>query len=133
MLTAAERTRDANLQRAERRGLTPEQVVEQFSRPEIDLMKEFMARGLEPLQQYPVGPWDADFYFPEYRVAVEVDGAQHFEREQWARDRRRDRVFWKRYGIRTLRVPARFIDRGLGTWACVDAIMEQIAKFEETS
>lgn len=125
--SAAERTRDANLERARRRGLTAQDVAESFSRPEIELMKAFMAHRFEPIQQYPVGPWDADFYFPAHRVAVEVDGKQHFTKERWAKDRRRDKVFWRRYGIRTLRVRAEYVMED--PWACVRAIERQLAVF----
>lgn len=43
-----------------------------------------------------VGEHIADFYFPEERVVVEVDGASHDTIEQWVKDRHRDLQMGKR-------------------------------------
>ena len=44
-----------------------------------------------------------DFYLPQARLVIEVDGPQHKIAEQAARDRYRDRIFDER-GIRTVRI-----------------------------
>jgi very-short-patch-repair endonuclease len=45
-----------------------------------------------------------DFYLPEYKVAVELDGAQHYTKEGKKKDKRRTRLL-KKEGIHVLRVP----------------------------
>ena len=42
----------------------------------------------------------ADFYLPEYKLIIEIDGHYHDS----AKDRRRDERFWQARGIRTLRL-----------------------------
>ncbi len=62
-----------------------------------------------------------DFFAPEARLAVEVDGAAHHGRE--ARDRGRD-AFLAGYGVRTLRVKAWDVERELeGVLAAVRAAL----------
>lgn len=90
----------ANAERAERR-----QRASYVSEAEIDLLAAFLYYGEHPELQYPVGPYDADFYFPRYKTAVEVDGRDFHD---LLRDRRRDRYFADA-GIRTIRVPARCV------------------------
>ncbi len=51
-----------------------------------------------------------DFYAHEARLAVEVDGASHRGRE--AQDRQRD-AYLAAHGVRTLRVKAWQVERGL--------------------
>lgn len=36
------------------------------------------------------GKWIVDFFFPEIRLAIEVDGSVHLRRDQQKRDRRKD-------------------------------------------
>ena len=52
-----------------------------------------------------------DFFAPEVRLAVEVDGGSHRGRE--ARDRDRD-AYLAAYGVRTLRVSASDVEQRLG-------------------
>jgi very-short-patch-repair endonuclease len=53
-------------------------------------------------RQHTVGPYTLDFYCPVARVAVELDGGQHYEGVQRAKDGVRDEWLAKR-GIRVLR------------------------------
>ncbi|HXH62166.1 MAG TPA: DUF559 domain-containing protein [Fimbriimonadaceae bacterium] len=59
--------------------------------------------GFDFRRQYAVGPYFLDFYCPEAKVCVEVDGEQHEARKD--RDRVRDE-FLANKGILTLRVPS---------------------------
>ena len=53
-------------------------------------------------RQHPIGPYILDFYCPEQRLAVEVDGGVHDSEEQAAHDRRR--LAWLAVqGIRVIR------------------------------
>jgi very-short-patch-repair endonuclease len=53
-------------------------------------------------RQHPAGPYVLDFYCPELRLAVELDGGQHNFDRHALRDRRRDNWLAER-GVRTLR------------------------------
>lgn len=57
--------------------------------------------GLKFRRQYPAGPYVLDFYSPELRLCVEIDGPQHDE----ATDGLRDAYLLQR-GILTHRVPS---------------------------
>jgi very-short-patch-repair endonuclease len=53
-------------------------------------------------RQTPVGPYVADFLCHSAKLIVEIDGGQHFEREQQKRDARRE-AFLTSKGYRILR------------------------------
>ena len=64
------------------------------------------------LRQYPLrftrqkilGKYIADFYCAEANLVVELDGSQHFEDADQAKDNERT-AFLNQYGIRVLRIP----------------------------
>ena len=45
--------------------------------------------GLSFRRQHPLGKYILDFYCPVIRLAIEIDGGQHNQRRQQARDKRR--------------------------------------------
>jgi very-short-patch-repair endonuclease len=45
--------------------------------------------GLSFRRQHPVGAYVLDFYCPQLRLSIELDGSQHGEREQQVRDEKR--------------------------------------------
>jgi very-short-patch-repair endonuclease len=53
-------------------------------------------------RQHPVGPYIVDFYCADQRLAVELDGGQHFTVEGLAYDRRRAEYLVSR-GVRVVR------------------------------
>jgi|GEM_PF-508919 len=53
-------------------------------------------------RQYPIGPYSLDFYCPEIKLCVEIDGSSHDERLE--RDLNRD-AYLAEQGIATLRIP----------------------------
>lgn len=60
--------------------------------------------GLKFRRQHPCGPYILDFYCPDRRLAVELDGGQHFTTEARCYDARRS-TFLLRHGIRVFRFP----------------------------
>ena len=58
--------------------------------------------GLKFRRQHSIGPYIVDFYCAVHRLAVELDGGQHFTVEGLAYDRRRTAYLAAR-GIRVLR------------------------------
>jgi len=58
--------------------------------------------GLKFFRQYSVGPYILDFYCPEQRLAIEVDGGQHADVHGQEHDAHRDR-YLKELNIRVIR------------------------------
>ena len=53
-------------------------------------------------RQVPFGPYILDFYCAQNRIAVELDGGQHFSAQRRTKDFKKDR-FLRSRGIRTIR------------------------------
>jgi adenine-specific DNA-methyltransferase len=58
--------------------------------------------GLKFLRQYSVGPYVLDFYCPERRLVIEVDGSQHADAHGQQHDAHRDR-YLAELNIRVMR------------------------------
>jgi very-short-patch-repair endonuclease len=58
--------------------------------------------GAKFRRQFPFGPYILDFYCLDRRLVVEVDGGQHFEPEQAAKDAERTAILEKS-GLKVLR------------------------------
>ena len=85
---------------------------DELTLPELLLWQRLRMRpfGLIFRKQHPVGRLRLDFYCPERRLAIEVDGAAHDHGDRPERDPRRD-AWLAQQGIATLRVPARDVLR----------------------
>ena len=66
------------------------------------LLRDRRLAGFKFRRQHPVEPYILDFYCHEARLAVELDGGQHNEPDERARDARRT-AFLEDQGIRVLR------------------------------
>ena len=66
-----------------------------------DFLRSYPARFM---RQRPAGGYIMDFYCAEARLAVELDGSQHFEPEGAAYDARRTKAL-NELGITVLRIP----------------------------
>jgi very-short-patch-repair endonuclease len=96
-----------------------------MTEPEIMLWSRLKTRGEDkPIfrRQYAFASMIFDFYCPAAKLAVEIDGATHWDDEKQARDEARDR-WLKSQGIEVLRVGAGAVYRSLGSVA--DAIILQ--------
>lgn len=58
--------------------------------------------GLKFFRQYSVGSYILDFYCPKHKLAIELDGGQHGEEKQRARDELRTN-YLKQQNIRVIR------------------------------
>ncbi|MBV9570512.1 MAG: endonuclease domain-containing protein [Alphaproteobacteria bacterium] len=56
--------------------------------------------GISSRRQHPVGPYVLDFYCPDLKLGIELDGDQHFEQQD--HDRRRT-LYLNAKGIRVIR------------------------------
>ena len=77
-----------------RRNMTPE---------EKHLWYDFLKKLPVPVKrQKNVENYILDFYIPQYKIAIEIDGGQHYTSEGKEADKTRDNAL-KRWGIRVLR------------------------------
>ena len=78
-----------------------------MSRPEARLWQFLRTRpgNLKFRRQHPMGPYVLDFYCPQAKLAIEVDGESHDLGDIPARDERRD-AWLREQDLRILRIPA---------------------------
>jgi len=97
-----------------------------MSGAEVILWTRLRGRGGERptfRRQHPIGSIIIDFYCPSVRLAVEVDGATHWDDEAQWRDEKRDH--WLRsQGVTVLRIPASRVYNDLNS--VVDGILLQV-------
>jgi very-short-patch-repair endonuclease len=67
------------------------------------VLKGKQLEGLKFRRQHSIGNYIVDFYCPEYKIAIELDGNYHFEEGQMLRDERRDK-FLSDIGIKVIRI-----------------------------
>ena len=53
-------------------------------------LRRKQVQAVQFYRQKPIGNYIVDFYAPKAKIVVEVDGSQHMESEQAARDLQRD-------------------------------------------
>ena len=85
--------------------------------PEVILWSRLRGRGPDRptfRRQHPFGWTILDFYCPAARLAIEVDGAAHWDEAARRRDAARD-CWLGRQGVEVLRIPASNIYHDLGT------------------
>ena len=78
------------------------------SPPEVRLwahLRRLKAKGYHFRRQAKQGDFYLDFACLSYRLAIEVDGVQHFDKPQMQHDAMRDRIL-RREGFTILRFPA---------------------------
>lgn len=98
---ASELVAAANRERTIRRAL---EIPSPVSEAEIDLVAGLLFYGAKGFTlQHPLGRYDVDIYWPQERLAIEVDGAAYHDPE---RDRRRDLVLEHDHDVHTHRVAA---------------------------
>lgn len=61
---------------------------------ETRLLEAFWRSGLDPVQQYQIGPYTVDFAFPRARLVVEADGAEYHQDAE--KERARDEAIRRR-------------------------------------
>ena len=95
------RTQTITLKRARR-------LRQSLTGPEVGLWGHLRRRqlgGFRFRRQHPIGPYILDFYCPEARLAVEIDGPGHDHPDQIRHDALRDE-WLAAHRIRTLRIPS---------------------------
>ena len=67
------------------------------------MLKNRQVDGWRFRRQFSVDPYILDFYCPELRLCVELDGQHHFTNVGVVRDNIRTEYLWRFHHIRTLR------------------------------
>ena len=68
-----------------------------------NLLKGKQVMGMKFRRQHSVGPYILDFYCPQMRLCIELDGHEHFTSVGDAQDDIRTEYLLKYHGIQTLR------------------------------
>ena len=85
-------------------------------------LKGHGAGGYKFRRQQGIGPYILDFYCPELRLCVELDGASHDYKYEYDEQRTE---YLRRQGIRVVRFENRLV------WTSIDRIVEQIVQIGE--
>ena len=107
-----------NIRKALRNNSTPAEAV---------LWKQLKKRGVANLKfrrQHGFGNYILDFYCPEIKLAIELDGEPHAELAIRARDAKRDK-YLSTLGIEILRIENRWV------FERPDTIVKEIIKYKE--
>ena len=83
----------------------------EMSLPEVLLWEHLRGGKLDGFKfrrQHPVGPFVLDFYCPDWKLAIEVDGAAHDFPERAEQDERRT-MWLNNQGINVMRFAARSV------------------------
>jgi very-short-patch-repair endonuclease len=67
------------------------------------ILRDRQMAGLKFFRQYSIGPYILDFYCPEQRLAIEVDGGQHADVRGQEHDAKRDRYLLE-VNVRVIRL-----------------------------
>ena len=98
-----------------------------------DMTKEERHLWYDFLRSYPVrfsrqkvlGRYIADFYSAQAKMVIELDGSQHYQNDQRARDEERT-AFLEGYGLRVIRIPNMEVNRNFdGVCRYIDAAVRQ--------
>ena len=67
------------------------------------LLKGKQLDGAKFRRQFSIGPYILDFYCPECRICVELDGDGHYSADGYEHDQERNSYLYEEQGITTLR------------------------------
>ena len=102
------------------------QLRKEMTKEERHLWYDYLrAYPVRFLRQKILGKYIVDFYCPEAKLIVELDGAQHYEGENVKYDEQRT-AFLEGYGLKVLRIPNNEVNRNFcGVCEYIDAAVRQ--------
>ena len=86
------------------------------------MLKNKQVKGLRWRRQFSVGPYVLDFYCPEKRLCVELDGEDHYTMSGAERDKQRERYLEIEHGIKVLRFENQIV------WRAPEIIITEIER-----
>ena len=75
-------------------------------------LRKSQLNGKKFRRQHSIGPYIVDFYCPEFRVAIELDGAKHMTLIGSEKDEKRDE-FLRKLNVRVIRFENRLVFESL--------------------
>lgn len=103
-----------------------------LTKPEVILWSCLKGRqfyGYKFRRQHGTGRYIVDFYCPRLKLAIELDGGQHFSAEGLAYDKERDRCI-RSLGIEVLRIPnSELLGNKAGVLEYLGKVAEQRSSF----
>lgn len=102
------------------------QLRKEMTKEERRLWYDFL-RGypIRFSRQKVLGKYIADFYSAKARLVIELDGSQHFEESNLAKDAERT-AFLEAYGLRVIRIPNNEVNKNFqGVCEYIDAVVKQ--------
>jgi very-short-patch-repair endonuclease len=82
-------------------------------------MRKKQIKNIQFYRQKPIGNYIVDFYAPAAKLVIEIDGGQHFEKDQMQRDVKRD-AYLSNLGLKVLRFD------NLQVLQSIDSVMDVI-------
>ena len=98
-----------------------------------DMTKEERHLWYDFLRTYPVrftrqkvmGNYIVDFYCPQAKLVIELDGSQHYEPDNILKDSERTK-FLEQFNLKTIRIPNSEVNRNFrGVCECIDTAVRQ--------
>ena len=84
-------------------------------------------------RQYVIGKYIADFYISKAKLAIELDGSQHFEKAGLIKDAERT-AYLEQYGIKVIRIPNNLINSKFrDVCEYIDEVVKQAVEEERQS
>ena len=85
--------------------------------------------GIKFRRQFSIENFVLDFYSPEIKLGIEIDGDSHFiSEENILKDRNRDNILFKKHNIKILRFTN--IDVRDNLIGCLEKLLEEIEKIK---
>jgi len=102
------------------------QLRKEMTKEERHLWYDFLrAYPVRFSRQKVLGKYIADFYSAKARLVIELDGSQHYEEENAAKDAQRT-AFLEGYGLKVIRIPNSEVSRNFeGVCTFIDAAVKQ--------
>jgi len=108
--------------------LTPfaRQLRKEMTKEERHLWYDFLkSYPVRFYRQKVLGKYIADFYCAKAKIVIELDGSQHFEEGNMAKDDERT-LFLSRYGLTVIRIPNNEISRNFrGVCEYIDSAVKR--------
>ena len=103
-----------------------------MTRQERRLWYDYLKRQeIKFRRQVPIGSYIVDFYNSSLKIAIELDGSQHYEPEEEKYDIRRTE-YLNSQGIEVIRIPNNQIDKNFnGVCVAVDEIIKKFSHRNE--
>ena len=86
------------------------------------MLKNKQIKGLRWRRQFSIGSYVLDFYCPEKRICIELDGNDHYTASGMEHDQQRNNYLELEHGIRVLRFENELV------WRAPNIIIEEIEK-----